>query len=1091
MALIKFLNFVPTTTFRNRLVKTKKCNINESRVLYSKYKNKNKSTRNFQKFYRNLCAKNAIESSNGQIAQTLLKELDSEMTENNSYLNVLFISNKKLISILVAISSIIGGWFFTPTKKKIFSIIISFIIGSVAFFTIRNLNFKNNIGAQGKILENILINKNNDNIKKEIDDIQREYDISQTEIRTEILNVYKKFIGFYLRENSINFSEIKKLLGLKSLLGLTEQEIGQCHYEFAKDLYKKYIIMLERNESSEITSLINKFFFLSDKILSKDSQKGYQYEFSRIVKIFLFSQTEMKQICDDQSVSLYKENIKTLINSKKYENSRIQEITEALGINENQKNRIDYDFLSAKIQFNIQKENKISQEGKIELENLCSLLDISNEVFLEKLILQTGPLFNKDLTDILLNYESKSHEKETQETIDAIKNKQIEYLIPGDIVTKEFFLACDNANRFLFDKVSNDIKGSKGDDIPTSFDRLFFFKENMIKLYDSINLPEQSKKTAELSAFIDKIGSTYDSKKIIQIYNYFVGFSLKDYYLSETNGKNLENLKQIFSISFQDSENIYNNIAGPMYLKKVQELIVSKRLSSAQKEKIKQLETSMKLTKKLVLNSKISVYQDTLDKIFEKLTILSEKDLEELNKIRQFLNLKWENIQNIHNTKSEPIFYKSVTEAMGATGIIPANYWQGLEKLRKRLQLTEGKAKEIFYKAVREKLKTIFEKAVVENKKKNQPQEVKNENGDDPTIQKGSGTALGIEAGNAEGNELFNLVDLYFRNKIFIDKGTSINETRKNTMNGLPGRTEIQISSKSKPEFIYPVSLNGLFDKKTVNNMYKQYLVECFSAKLQSEKRRLFNNLDKLGPILGLDEKEINSIHLNVGMVIFQKFLSQALSKGYLDKSDTAFLSSIQTTLSMDTNECNNLLKNGKKSTVNLAVEKIFSSPKIDPLSVTKTRNLAYQLKVNLKNDLKISLEQRSKLFRIELDFGIEKGRITNESQNIIGEIQKAYVLDDNITKKILADCITTKSEGHLINAIASLRRNSEDEALTEIKKMLNFGNLLPLTIEASVGSKKEKNELFSLYSNNREDSINSVSKEKTNRLLKLMLNLD
>jgi len=89
-----------------------------------------------------------------------------------------------------------------------------------------------------------------------------------------------------------------------------------------------------------------------------------------------------------------------------------------------------------------------------------------------------------------------------------------------------------------------------------------------------------------------------------------------------------------------------------------------------------------------------------------------------------------------------------------------------------------------------------------------------------------------------------------------------------------------------------------------------------------------------------------------------------------------------------------------KKSTVNLAVEKIFSSPKIDPLSVTKTRNLAYQLKVNLKNDLKISLEQRSKLFRIELDFGIEKGRITNESQNIIGEIQKAYVLDDNITKK-------------------------------------------------------------------------------------------
>lgn len=150
---------------------------------------------------------------------------------------------------------------FYTYKKKIFSIIISVIIGGVAYFGIRNLKFKNNIEAQGKILETILINKNNDNIKKEIDDIQKKYNISPKETRIEILNVYKKFIGFFLRGPSINFNEIKKLMWLKSFLGLTEQEIGQCHYDFAKDFYKKYIIMLERNESSEITSLVNKFFF--------------------------------------------------------------------------------------------------------------------------------------------------------------------------------------------------------------------------------------------------------------------------------------------------------------------------------------------------------------------------------------------------------------------------------------------------------------------------------------------------------------------------------------------------------------------------------------------------------------------------------------------------------------------------------------------------------------------------------------------------------------------------------------------------------------------------------------------------------------
>jgi hypothetical protein len=193
----------------------------------------------------------------------------------------------------------------------------------------------------------------------------------------------------------------------------------------------------------------------------------------------------------------------------------------------------------------------------------------------------------------------------------------------------------------------------------------------------------------------------------------------------------------------------------------------------------------------------------------------------------------------------------------------------------------------------------------------------------------------------------------------------------------------------------------------------------------------------------------------------------------------------------MNNKECNDLIKNGKKSSVNLAVEKIFASPKIDPSSVTKTRNMALQFGIDLAAELNISLEQRSKLFRIELDSGIEEGIITNESQNLIGEIQIAYGLEDDVTKRILAECITNKSEGHLINAIASLRRKSENEALNEIQKMLNFGNLLPLTIEASVGSVKEKTDLYDLYFSTRTTKPDQFSEEKTLNLLKLMLNLN
>jgi hypothetical protein len=1084
MAINKFLNFVSTTTIGNRIEKIGKCNRFEFKKTFLNIKKL--KARNLLSMQKNLNASTELATSNNEVAQTLLKELDNEVKQENSQFNVFIVSNKKIVSIVAMFFTIAGGWFFTPTRKKIISLIISFLVGGLAFFSIRNMSFKNNVSVQSKIIENILTNNNDKSMANEISEIQKKSDMSSSEIKTEVRIVYKKFLSFYLRNTSISYEEVEQLVKIKSILGINEQEIGQSHHEFAKDLYKSYIVLLERDESGETDSIVNKFFFLSDKILSKDSQKGYQYEFSRIVKTFLLSQPEIKQMCNDQSKNLYKKNIDSLIKSKVYENLKIEEIATILDIEDRQRDVIHSDYLSEKIQSVLVKDGKISSEGKSEIQELCNLLSISDEQQIEAIMKQTRPLYSDDL------YNFFTKEKDVENSAQLILSKQKEYFLTEDCAIEEYFNASGKAINYFIENLFNNSKNLREIDNITGFENLFDAKKNIANVFNLLNFSKSNKDSRDLSSFIDKTGAGYNSGKALQIYEYLVKFSLKEGVLTDENSEKLQSLSQIFSISSDETEKIYDNIASPIYMQKIGELIDSKSFTSQSKEIIKNFENSLKINSRLALESKTNLYKNKLDEVLDKVSILSEKDLEFLNNIRLFLNLRWENVQNIHNAKSEPIFYKSVTEAMGATGVIPVNYWQGLEKLRKRLQLTEGKAKEIFYRAVREKLKIIFEKAIVENKKKNQPQQANGtENNNDPTVQKGSGTALGIEAGNEEGNELFNLVDLYFRNNIYIDKGVSLNETKKNTMKGLPGRSEVQLSSKSKPDFIYPVSLDGLFDKKTVSNMYRQYLVDCFSAKLQSEKRRLFNNLEKLGPILGLDEKEITNIHSNVGMVIFQKFLSQALSKGYLDKSDTSFLASIQATLSMNNKECNDLIKNGKKSSVNLAVEKIFASPKIDPSSVTKTRNMALQFGIDLASELNISLEQRSKLFRIELDSGIEEGIITNESQNLIGEIQIAYGLEDDVTKRILAECITNKSEGHLINAIASLRRKSENEALNEIQKMLNFGNLLPLTIEASVGSVKEKTDLYDLYFSTRTTKPDQFSEEKTLNLLKLMLNLN
>jgi hypothetical protein len=302
-------------------------------------------------------------------------------------------------------------------------------------------------------------------------------------------------------------------------------------------------------------------------------------------------------------------------------------------------------------------------------------------------------------------------------------------------------------------------------------------------------------------------------------------------------------------------------------------------------------------------------------------------------------------------------------------------------------------------------------------------------------------------------------------------------------LNGLNGRVEIKTCMNIKTDYQYPVNLNGVFDKKIVLEMYKQYLVECFSTKLQNEKRKLFNNLDKLGPILGIESAEIKSIHTNVGSLVYKQFLAQALSKGFIDKSETTFLTTIQNTLSMDNSKCSELIKEAKKNRVAVFIENIFATPKINPDRVSELRKMALYLGVDLQNDLSVSSDQCAKLFKVEIDSNIEKGLITSENQSLVEEIRSAFGLSNDVVKKVLLESITTRCEGYLINSVASLRKNANEESLKELKKMINYGNLLPIKIQSNFASKSEKEQLFSLF-----QSI-ETQKDKL-ELLKIMLNL-
>jgi len=1047
-----------------------------------------KFDQNCIKFNRNVFNKSLSAKSDQQIAEELLNDLSFEKKDSKNYFDNLSSASKNTLIIFATITSAIFSWIITPTKGKTLSFIFSFIMGSVIYLMLQKFNPKNTSEAQKKILEKIGEQTKSSDLTEFICGLEKDYSLTSDEIRKELLMVYKRFLMFFLKNSQVDLGEVNKLINLKKSFGISSQEIGECHYECAQEIFNTNLLFLERETSSESSKTIDKFLFLSDRLFSLDSKKGYQYEISRVNRVLSFSTIDFEDSKNKFSEELYIKSIKSIQSGQPGSAVIIEEIKQVLGIDNSRGELINENIFKEQIKTKISIENGFDTVTIQNLKTLQTILSISEENFTLFITQESSPIIQARI------------EKNFKGLLKNINTEVIKNVSTSLLENKEKFLVshntilslCHIASRsLLINSIKATLTSIKSKTTVSAIEKvetLITLTRNLKQLFLQINSSETISSEKEIIETIRETIQTFSSGEAQVIYKIYIENLMKEPLLTEEKEKNMRYLQNILNISETECTGIYKNVIGPIFQKAVKLFVDENIFSNDKKIFIENLSVSMKIDKPLVLILKTSSYRQKLQNLIANKSVLSTQDLKNLDQIRVFLDLSFKNVQTIHYTVCEPIFKKSMQEAMGASGIVPSNYWEGLEKLRRRLRLTESKSKDIFYSVIKERLKNLFEKAIADDKKKNQTKEDSTkDSGEDPTVSKGSGTALGIEASNPEGNELLNLVEIYFRNRVFSDSEFPSIEQKKDTIVGLSGRIETLVRSKAEINFSYPVTLKGLFEKKVLSDLYKQYLIECFSSKLQSEKRRLFANLSKLGPILGLESDEIATIHSNVGVSIYQRFLSQSLSKGFLDNSDTTFLTTIQNTLAMENKVCNQLIKDSKKGVVSLAIEKVFASPRINPENVTKIRKMADQFNLNFDKDLGISNEQRSKLFRIEIDSGIEKGEINNQSLDAILKIQNSYALKNTVAKKILFDCVNTRCEGSLLNAIASLRRNDEIGVAKELENMLNFGDLLPIKFQNNLVSTNEKAQLFSIL-----QSSFGESKALGNKLIlfKTMLDL-
>jgi len=1046
-----------------------------------------KNDQNCSKFRRQFLSTALNSKSEQQITEELLNDLSFEKKDSENFLDNLSPKAKKFVIFFAAVISSIFSWIITPTKGKTLSLLVSFVTGSIVYLVLQRFNPKITHGAQKKILEKISQETVESDLTELICTLEKDYSLTSDEMRKELLVVYKRFLMFFLKNSFVDLDEINKLINLKKSLGLSSQEIGECHYECSQEIFKTNLLFLEREGSTETSNIVNKFIFLSDRVLSLDSKKGFQYETSRIKRVLNFSAFEFDETKNKLSEELYIKSIRSIQNSEKIFSTDLVEIKKILGISEEKSESIGEIIFKGQVKDCVYKEKGFDSESVQNLKDLQTILDISAEEF---------NLYITQESSILIQ---NCVEEELRVLTKEINSEEIENVSKNILSNKEKFLVADSTIISLFMESSRslittsvktiltNIKSKSESKALEKINVLLKTIQNLEKVCAIINNGDTSIAQKKISTIVKEVTQNFSSTENQIIYRTFIETLMKEPVLTEEKESYMKDLQLVLNITENHAAEIYKNVISPIFQESVKLALDENVFTIEKKKSIAELATSMKIQENHVTILKTSLYRQKLQELISIKSIFSQEDLKNLDLIRNFLDLSFVNVQTIHDTLCEPIFKKSVREASGASGIVPSNYWEGLEKLRKRLRMTESKSKDIFYGVMKEKLKILFEKAIADDKKKKQPKDESNKDaGEDPTVTK-SGTALGIEASNPEGNELLNLVEIYFRNRVFSDKETPLSEQKKESIKGLSGRLETQMKSKAEISFSYPVTLDGLFDKKILNDLYKQYLVECFSSKLQSEKRRLFSNLSKLGPILGLDHQDIQTIHSTVGVSIYQRYLSQSLSKGYLDNSDTSFLTTIQNTLSMENSVCNQLIKDSKKGVISLAIEKIFASPRINPENVTKIRKMTDQFNINLTEDLSVSNEQRAKLFRIELDAGIEKGEISNENLDAILKIQNTYGLENTAAKKILFDCVNTRCEGFLLNSIASLRREDDVGVIKELENMLNFGELVPIKFQNNLVSSNEKSKLYSVLESNYGDS--DAEKNKLS-LFKSMLDL-
>jgi len=926
----------------------------------------------------------------------------------------------------VVVAAAAGGWSIAPSVRPVVKGVFAAAGGGIGWLVRRQLVKTRRKAATG-VLAKLLSSKGVGNVKlDEAWQLAKSYGVKESEFVGQLTTLYATYLSACLRSAQAKTSELSDLLTLQRSFNLGFDAVGDAIFDVCGRFYSEQRAYFEAEEEHEAKQKLDKLIFLADRALSEDpSEEGFRYERTRICRKFGFDDAEWNRRVERVGAPFYRELLATVSKDPGAVSSRdLSAVGDQLGLSEDTRTRMKLEELRRLVSASLEASGAKLTPSQVEkLRAVSGSLGVPEEQYRTVIEDAVAPAYSFAVNEAFSELEAS----ETDNSANllgklALRQQELDLTTAG-ANRLEAEAAQKRASSLITGALTN-LRSQNTKGAADALRSLTRFAERVSAFVRAAGkVAQDAEESSVMEVYFGGVAKSVTPAEATNLYRVFL--------MEKAEEKALDRLRQLTGVTEADAEKAYEEVAGPIYRSKLLEAVGAGTDSfpATVKASLKELEASLGLPAAVTERYRSDAYRARLTEKAGDGKIPSEADDDLLASLRAFLDLDDATVETIHVDICAAAYASSVRETMGSSGIILDEYREGLEKLQTRLRIPDSVAEEIYLGEARRKLKELGDKAVESMMEAMKKETEAPKEGEDAG-------KMNMDARVAITAAATQLVDFARAAKLTIEEGDQV---------------------------IAKVNLRGITDPKSLKELYKQFLVECFQGQgEQSDK--LFAQSPVLGKVLGLEESETNSIKTDLGSLIYRNYLNKALQERTPNDEDREFLASIQTALGMDAALCDRLLEDMKKLRVSTMVEQMFDGSNLSAESVATVRETSERFGLEIGVDLQLPQNRLTRMFRAEIEDAIASGDVPADDTGRLSELKEAYSLPEAVVTKELEQCIEKRCAGHLLQAGSALRRGQNDAVVEEIDMLIRFNSLMPFKVTSNAVLPNELEDLLMRY---------------------------